>query len=109
MIRRKTVSEQRATLGTFGRGSGEIIRRGTWLYAGEVECDAQIVLCPICYGSGDLDDPPEFAEDILEPTYYLEFGSTTERGEFAASGGAYSTLEAALRSVAPYGVTWLEE
>jgi len=92
-----------------GRGSGEIIRRGTWLYAGEVECDVQIVLCPIYYGSGDLDDPPKFAEDILEPTYYVEFGSTTERGVFVAGGGAYSTLEAALHFVSSYGVVWRED
>ena len=100
------MTEQRATIRAPGRGTGDIVRQGTWLYSGEVECDVRIVLCPIFYGSGDLDDQPEFAEDILEPTYYVEFSSTTDRGVFRASGGAYSTLEAALQSVTPYGVTW---
>jgi hypothetical protein len=64
-----------------------------------VECDVQIVYSPIRYGSGDYEDPPEIENDQEIDTYYIEYGSTTARGEFKTGGGGCSSLEEAMDAV----------
>lgn len=75
---------------------GAVVRTGTFLYDGQVECDIRIVFRRIRYGSGDYEDPPELQNDIEQDTYYIEYGSTTERGVFNAGGGGYPSLNAAM-------------
>ena len=65
---------------------------GTYVYDGLVLCDVKIDLSPVRWGSGDDEDPPELSDDLVQPTYYLWWGSTTERGRFNAGGGGYATL-----------------
>ncbi|MES2489757.1 MAG: hypothetical protein V4607_08185 [Pseudomonadota bacterium] len=82
-----------------------IVKKGTYLYDGSIECDICIVYSPIRYGSGDYGDPPEWGEDQEIDTYYLYFGATTERGRFAAgSGGTPSLTEAMAAAEAAPGV-----
>jgi hypothetical protein len=76
-----------------------VVATGTFLYDGIVECDLRIVFSPIRYGSHDYEDEPEIADDIVTDTYYIEYGSTTQRGVFNAGGGGYPSLAEA-RAVA---------
>ncbi len=73
-----------------------VVKRGTFLYGGTVECDVCVVLSPVRHGSGDDQDPPEIANDIKVDTYYLYFGSTTERKHFNAGGGGFPSLGEAM-------------
>jgi hypothetical protein len=41
----------------------EVVLHGTWLYAGEILCDVQIIHTNFRPGSGDYKDPPEIEED----------------------------------------------
>ncbi len=77
----------------------EIIKSGTFLYDGLVTCDVVIVRGPICYGSGDYEDPPEIADDHQRETFYIHYGSTTERGRYNAGGGGYPSLQEAIAAV----------
>lgn len=77
--------------------AGETIAKtGCFTYASKVTCDLRIIRSPIRYGSGDHDDPPELADDQSVETFYVEYGSTTERGTFTAGGGVYDSLEEAI-------------
>ncbi|MGB7207674.1 MAG: hypothetical protein WBD27_03345 [Pyrinomonadaceae bacterium] len=69
-----------------------VVMEGTYLYDGAVECDLRIVYSPVRFGSGDYEDSEEWCEDQNLDSYYVEFGSTSERGRFNAGGGCYSTL-----------------
>lgn len=77
----------------------EIVKTGTFLYDGLVTCDVVIVRGPICYGSGDYDDSPEIADDHRRETFYIHYGSTTERGRYNAGGGGYPSLQEAVAAV----------
>ena len=89
-------------------GGETVVKSGTYLYAGSVLCDLRIILRPVRYGTGDHEDPPELANDQEQETYYLEYGGTDARGVFVAGGGAFDTLEAAMRhaEATAQDVTW---
>lgn len=91
-----------------------IVKQGTFLYAGAVQCDIRIVLSPVFFGSGDYEDEDEVREDRNEPTFYVEYGSTTERGIFNSRGGGFLSLDSAVAAAeASLGgngsVTWQDE
>ncbi len=73
-----------------------VVREGTFLYEGEVECDIRVVHSPVQYGSGDHEDPPEIADDLARDTYYIQYGSITQRGHFNSGSGPFSTLAEAV-------------
>lgn len=73
-----------------------VVASGTFIYAGAVECELRIVLSPTRHGSGDSEDDPEFANDAPVETYYVQYGSTTQRGVFNACGGAHPSLAGAV-------------
>lgn len=82
-----------------------IVATGTFLYAGELECDVRIVFSPIRYGTGDDDDLPEVADDVMIDTYYIQYRSTSQRGVFNAGGGGFPSLsEARLAAEAAPGI-----
>ena len=90
-----------------------LVKEGTFLYDGIVVCDVLIVHSPIRYGSGDHEDPPEIYNDLERDTFYIYYGSTTERGRYNAGGGGYPSLEEAMAGAvyAPgigRSVTWKE-
>jgi hypothetical protein len=79
----------------FDTSSISIVKQGTWLYAGSIECDMCIQYSPIRFGSGDCEDPPEIYNDVEVDTYYLWFGSTTERGQpngVVGGGAGFSSI-----------------
>ncbi len=73
-----------------------VVMEGTFLYGGEVECDVRIVQSPVHYGTGDHEDFPEIADDAMEATFSIQYGSTTQRGAFNAGGGGYPSLAEAM-------------
>lgn len=91
----------------------EVVKTGTFLYDGQITCDVVIVRGPICYGSGDYEDSPEFMDDHERETFYIHYGSTTERDRYNAGSGAYPTLleaMAVLEVAAGFGPTvkWVD-
>ena len=50
-----------------------VVKTGTFLYDGQITCDVVIVRGPICYGSGDYEDPPEFVRDHEQETFYIHY------------------------------------
>ena len=94
--------------------SGEVVvKAGTFLYNETIPCDIRIVRSPIRYGTGDHDDPPDVANDQDREVFYVQFGSTTERGQFSSNGGDNATLGDAVLAAetAPgigHTVQWVE-
>jgi hypothetical protein len=91
-----------------------VAKRGAFLYDGAIECDVRIVCSPVHFGTGDHEDPSDVRDDQDVVTFYVEYGSTSERGVFTAGGGGYPSLtaavaaaEAALGSAA--SVKWHDE
>jgi hypothetical protein len=86
-----------------------VVKYGTWLYAGETTCDVRIVYSRICFGSGDDDDPIEMRQDVKRDTFYVEYGSITDRGLFNGGGGAFASVHEAMRhaEAALPGVKWI--
>jgi hypothetical protein len=58
------------------------VKEGTFLYGGKIECDIRIVRSPVRYGSGDYEDSPEIENDLEQDTFYIQYGSSTQRGSF---------------------------
>lgn len=77
----------------------KVLASGTFLYAGTIECDLRIVFSSVRYGSGDHEDPPDICEDVVVDTYYVQYGSTTQRSFFNAGTEAYPSLEEARSAV----------
>lgn len=73
-----------------------MIKKGTFLYDGMVECDLLISHSAVRYGSGDDEDPPGVRDDVSADTYYIWYGSTTERGAYSAGGGGFGSLQEAV-------------
>ncbi len=73
-----------------------VVKEGSFLYDGKVECDVRIVRSPVRYGSGDYEDPPDIQNDLKRETFYIEYGSTTQRGVFTAGGGGFASLAEAM-------------
>jgi hypothetical protein len=90
------VKYQMAALPSFEN----IVKVGTFLYDNSVLCDVCISFSPVRFGTGDYEDLPEIADDVAVDTYYVFFGSTTERGSYSAGGGGgYPSLAEAVANV----------
>ncbi len=73
------------------------VKKGTFLYNELVECDIRIIYSKVRYGTGDYEDSPEFANDTVQDTYYLEYGSTTQRGVYNAGSVGFASIEEATK------------
>ena len=76
-----------------------IIKVGTFLYDDSVLCDVCISFSPVRFGTGDYEDQLEIGEDVVVDTYYVFFGSATERGCYNSGGGGYPSLAEAVANV----------
>jgi hypothetical protein len=76
--------------------NSKIIKEGVFLYDGTVACDIRIFKHNMRYGTGDPNDDPEYRDDLEGEFYYIEFGSTVERGKFVSGSAALPTIEAAI-------------
>lgn len=79
--------------------SENIVKSGTFLYDGSVLCAVCIAFSALRFGTGDYEDSPDVSLDAEIETYYVFFGSTTERECYNASGGGYSSLAEAIANV----------
>lgn len=77
----------------------EEVKRGSWLYAGEVRCKVRILKGNIRYGSGDYEDPPEIRDDQEGEFYAIEYTSPAHTGGYKAGGGTCLSLEEAMQHV----------
>lgn len=73
-----------------------IVKTGTFRYGGSVPCDIRIVFSPVQYGTGDVEDPAEVANDLQQSTFYIQFGSTTQRGVFQSGCRGFQSLAEAV-------------
>lgn len=87
-----------------------IVKRGTFLYAGETVCDVCIQKTNCRYGSGDYEDAPELQDDIEGEFFYVWYSLAGSRGDFRAGCGAFLTVGEAVRHVeeSVQGVKWLD-
>lgn len=51
---------------------------------------------PVLYESRDYQDPPGVQNDQDREAFYVQYGSTSERGVFNAGGGAFLSLAEAM-------------
>ncbi len=89
---------------------GVTVKEGTFLY-GTVSCDVRIVRTEMRQGSGDYEDPPEIQDDQPGTYFYIEWGSTTKRGEFSAGGGGCPTLAGAVEAAEKQvgNIKWIDQ
>jgi poly(ADP-ribose) glycohydrolase ARH3 len=88
---------------------GAIVAEGTWLYGGRIRSRIVIVRRMTRYGTGDVEDPAEVADDRDEETFEVLYAFPTEPNQFPAAGGQYPTLSdarAAVEAVCGPSVTW---
>ena len=75
----------------------EIIKEGVFLYDNSVACDIRLFKHKMRYGTGDDNDEPEWRNDVEGEFYYVEYGSTNERGrKYVSISQAFPTLELAI-------------
>ena len=88
-----------------------VVKHGTFLYSGTVECDVRILHSPVRFGSGDHSDTSDIRDDLAVDTFYVEYGSTTQRGVYTAGDGGHSSISEAIASAeaalgGPGAVKW---
>jgi hypothetical protein len=93
---------------TTDEADERLVKTGTYLYAGELQCDVRIVYSPVRYGTGDQADAAEDAEDRVMDSYYVQYGGPLQRSAFISGGGWFPTLAEAVHHVenAVQGVVW---
>jgi hypothetical protein len=88
----------------------EVVKQGTWLYAGEIVCELRILRHGWNYGSGDYEDEEDVREDKEGEFYYIEYASPTNSTEYKTRAGGYESLEEAMTAatLATHGtISWL--
>ena len=73
----------------------ELILEGEFLYDGEVPARVRITRQPITPGTADYEDPPEIAEDRLDPSYRIDWSAPGQPDRIVARVGAFPTAEEA--------------
>lgn len=63
---------------------------------GQSHATCESSVAKYAFGSGDWADPPELADDKEGDFFYVQYGSTTDRGHFNASGGGGATMDEAV-------------
>ncbi len=77
--------------------NSEVIKQGIFYYSNEVPTDIRIFKHNMKYGTGDYLDEEEIQNDSEGEFYYIEYGSTSERGKFVSSSNYFLTLEEAVK------------
>ena len=85
-----------------------VIKKGVWLYDGDVVTDVRIVAQKITYGSGDYEDADDIQNDRAEPGFAVEWGSPGERGVFRSAVPNFVDADAAIRHAENHapGLVW---
>jgi hypothetical protein len=91
------------------RDDEKLVRVGTWLYAGHVPAEVQLVRREFTIGTGDYEDPPEIRDSHDVPCYYFLWGHPSEPGVFKAASAQYQSLDDALtaaETIVEGGIKW---
>ena len=78
----------------FSEG-GEVVKQGTWLYAGEIVCELRILRRGWNYGSGDYEDE-KMSEKIKKESFITPNMVSTNSTEYKTRAGGYESLEEAM-------------
>jgi hypothetical protein len=86
------------------------VKHGLWFYAGVTSCHVRILRHHILFGSGEPDDPPEFALDRRVDCYYIRFEKPHVRPQWQDGGAALSLREAVFLAEQRLGhtVSWAD-
>ena len=79
------------------------IKQGTWMYSGSVPCEVRIVRHHTLYGTGDVSDPPEIAEDRTVECFYILYHTPTGEPAWVGGGATLSLQEAVTVAEAALG------
>lgn len=84
---------------------------GQWLYDGSVPCEVRVVRHDTLFGSGDVEDAPEIAEDRNVECFYVLYQTPIGRPEWVGGGSAFTLAEAVALAEANLngGVQWQPE
>jgi hypothetical protein len=77
--------------------SDTIVRVGFFLYDGLVRCPLRIVKIDLRPGTGDYEDPPEFADDQPGTWFRVDLTAAGDPDRWSAGGGYFPTQEEAER------------
>jgi hypothetical protein len=89
----------------------QVVKTGTWLYAGEVPCTVSILKHGWAYGTGDYEDEPEDRDDREGEFSYVEYHAPNHTGESRSRIGAFDLLDEAVQAAVLAGngtVKWTE-
>ncbi len=84
-------------LGDSAVDNTEIVKEGTWLYAGTVSRKIRIAREYVWPGTGDAEDPPEIRDDHYVECFAIWY--ETDNDKFKAGGGYCATLQEAISAV----------
>jgi hypothetical protein len=94
----------------FDPERAEAVKRGTWLYAGNIPCEVRIVRHHTLYGSGDYEDPPEIAEEREVECFYIFYHTPAGEPTWVGRGAALTLSDAVAKAekILGAGLTWSE-
>ena len=79
--------------------SADVVKRGKCMYSIDTEYEVAIVKWHVLYGTGDYEDSNEISTDQNIECYYVLYENFMDKGSFNAGGGAFLSLEEAVKSV----------
>ena len=85
-----------------------VMKRGTFTYAGSIQCRVEIVQADSRPGTGDGEDPDDVGLDVPGTFYEIRYQSAGGDGRFSSGVFGFESIEAAIRHVesAAPGVGW---
>lgn len=89
---------------------GAIVKQGLWFCGGVTTCHVHILRHHTLCGSGNADDPPEWARDREVDCYYVRFDQPHSRAPWNDGGVALSLREAVFMAERKLGpvVIWAD-
>lgn len=85
-----------------------VVKRGSFTYAGSVQCGVEIVQTDSRPGTGDAEDPEDIGVDVPGTFYEIRYQSAGGDGRFSSGVFGFESVETAMwhvESAAP-GVRW---
>ena len=82
----------------ISRPSDRLVKRGTWLYDGLVQCAMEIWQTNLRPGSGEYEDPKDVREDAHGTFFEIRYASSGQT-QITGGGGWCDSLQAAVSSV----------
>ncbi|GAA4426670.1 hypothetical protein GCM10023090_22900 [Acidovorax lacteus] len=84
------------------------VKRGHWLYGGSIPCEVRVVRHHTLFGTGDLEDEPELAQDREVECFYVLYQTPVGSPKWIGGGSALTLVEAVsiAESTLSGGVKW---